>query len=533
MIIKEIKIEQFRKFRDQTFKVGNYLTAIAGRNKTLKSTLLGILTQPFSITNADSPLYGCKTLDGYNFRSQFKEKFKFDKTEMVGSHAWEITLTEEASALAKYNPFKLISIPRSQKDQTIRFWHPTDRSKGSGYIQAPVYFLSLSRLFPVGETALSAKTIRPANLSPEEQTQFNQEYAKILTDQETILNTTYGKDKKITSVGVNTQDGSHLTNSAGQSNIARIILAVFSFQRLKNTNPTGYKGGILAIDEIDATLHPSAQKHLIKFLHKYAKELDLQIIFTTHSQHILEELREMVLKDQNPDNNKVLYLRIDRKPTDSIIKILETKKIKDFNMAISDLKLLPYEAAKINVFCEDPVTRNLLSRTIGSEYYKRIKPIATGIGCGEYMKLHKSPLKEFKNALIILDGDVKKENQKIKKWINRSKNVLSLPDDTCPEISFYDMLQDPQNFIEFNKSRKSEDSADVLFQSFMPTSKPTRHQDVKDFCKNWFKSLSTKDKNAIYSTWKKLHAEECNIFKNKFKEQFNAIAEKMMIEPIE
>lgn len=533
MIIKEIKIEKFRKFQNQTFHLGNYLTAIAGRNKTLKSTLLGILTQPFSITNADSPLYGCKTLDGYNFRSQFKEKFKFDKTETVGAHAWEITLTEEAASLAKYNPFKISSISRSKKDQTIRFWNSADRSKGSGYIQAPVYFLSLSRLFPVGETALSAKTIRPANLSPEEQTQFNQEYAKILTDQETILNTTYGKDKKITSVGVNTQDGSHLTNSAGQSNIARIILAVFSFQRLKDNNPTGYKGGILAIDEIDATLHPSAQKHLIKFLHKYAKKLDLQIIFTTHSQHILDELRDMVLRDQNSDNNKVLYLRLERKALDSHVKILETKEIKDFNMAVSDLKLLPYKAARINVFCEDPVTRNLLSKTIGSNYYKRINPIATGIGCSEYMKLHKSPLKEFKNALIILDGDVKKENDEIKKWINRSKNVLSLPDDTCPEISFYNMLQNPENFIKFNISRKSEDSSDVLFQFFMPTSKPTEHKKEKEFCKNWFSSLCTKDKNAIYSTWKKVHAEECNQFKNKFREQFNAIAEKMMIEPLE
>lgn len=533
MIIKEINIEKFRKFQNQTFQIGNYLTAIAGRNKTLKSTLLGIITQPFSITNTESPLYGNKTLEGYNFRSQFKEKFKFDNNETVGSHTWEITLTEDASSLAKYNPFKLTSIPRSQKDQTIRFWHPTDRSKGSGYIQAPVYFLSLSRLFPVGETALSSKTIKPANLSDEEQEQFNQEYAEILTDQEIILNTTYGKDKKITSVGVNTQEGSHLTNSAGQSNIARIILAVFSFQRLKNNNPTGYKGGILAIDEIDATLHPSAQKHLIKFLHKYAKKLDLQIIFTTHSQHILEELRAMVLQDQNADNNKVLYLRIDRQPSGSIVKILETKGIKDFNMAISDLKLLPYEATKLNAFCEDPVTRNLLSRTIGSEYYKRINTIATGIGCGEYMKLYKSPLKEFKNSLIILDGDVKKENKEIKKWIKRSKNVLSLPDDTCPEISFYNMLQDPQNFIEFNKSRKSEDSSDVIFQSFMPASKPTQHQAAKDFCKRWFKSLSTKDKNAIYSTWKKIHAEECNMFKNKFKEQFNTIAEKMMIEPLE
>ena len=70
MIIKSIEVEKFRSISDVKFELGKKLTAIAGRNATQKTTLLGMLGQPFAISK-DSPLFGCSTVDGYNFRSQF------------------------------------------------------------------------------------------------------------------------------------------------------------------------------------------------------------------------------------------------------------------------------------------------------------------------------------------------------------------------------------------------------------------------------------------------------------------------------
>ena len=75
MIIKNVKIEKFRAFESASFSLGKCITAISGRNATQKTTLLGMIGQPFTISK-DNPMYGCKTIDGYNFRSQFKEKFK-------------------------------------------------------------------------------------------------------------------------------------------------------------------------------------------------------------------------------------------------------------------------------------------------------------------------------------------------------------------------------------------------------------------------------------------------------------------------
>ena len=85
-----------------------------------------------------------------------------------------------------------------------------------------------------------------------------------------------------------TENYGHLGNSAGQDNIGQIISSLISFKRLKEKLKKDYKGGILLIDEVDATLYAAAQIKLIKVLNRFAKSLNLQVVFTTHSIEILE-----------------------------------------------------------------------------------------------------------------------------------------------------------------------------------------------------------------------------------------------------
>jgi AAA15 family ATPase/GTPase len=90
MLIQRIEIEKFRSFKDASFDLGQRITAIAGRNATQKTTVLGMIGQPFTISKG-SPMYGCKTIDGYNFRSQFEEKFKISHThDTIGDHRWKL-----------------------------------------------------------------------------------------------------------------------------------------------------------------------------------------------------------------------------------------------------------------------------------------------------------------------------------------------------------------------------------------------------------------------------------------------------------
>lgn len=48
--------------------------------------------------------------------------------------------------------------------------------------------------------------------------------------------------------------------------------------------------GLVLIDEIETSLHPRAQRRLIRDLAKIARDRDLQIILTTHSPYVLDEL---------------------------------------------------------------------------------------------------------------------------------------------------------------------------------------------------------------------------------------------------
>ena len=52
MIIKKVHISKFRGFANVEFEMGDQITVIAGQNGTQKTTLLGILSQTFSLNNS-------------------------------------------------------------------------------------------------------------------------------------------------------------------------------------------------------------------------------------------------------------------------------------------------------------------------------------------------------------------------------------------------------------------------------------------------------------------------------------------------
>ncbi len=81
----------------------------------------------------------------------------------------------------------------------------------------------------------------------------------------------------------------HESVSVGEDNVGQIIQAIFSFKRLKE-ELKDYHGGILLIDEADAGLFPAAQIELINVLKKMASKLDLQIVMTSHSPILIEEV---------------------------------------------------------------------------------------------------------------------------------------------------------------------------------------------------------------------------------------------------
>ncbi|NBJ02218.1 9-O-acetyl-N-acetylneuraminate esterase [Lachnospiraceae bacterium] len=309
MIVKSIEIEKFRAFEHVSFDLGKRITVISGRNATQKTTVLGIIGQPFTISSKTHPMYGCKTIDGYNFRSQFREKFKISpQYDVIGEHKWKLYLHK---GIYEQDYFSIESIARRQRgyEPTLRFWNAESRAKGAGYIQLPAYFLSLSRLFPIGETG---KTQAMAfDLTQDELKYCIANYRTILSIQSMGDNPEIGLEKGTSSkifAGVSDSVHDIFTNSSGEGNVIKIILAVLSFKRLKEQYGRKYKGGILLIDELDATLYGFSQGKLVEYLWKAAGDYRIQIIFTTHSPLILKCVNKYYRKErQEKGINLPLY----------------------------------------------------------------------------------------------------------------------------------------------------------------------------------------------------------------------------------
>ncbi len=423
MKIERVNIRRFRGFKEQEFELGSQLTAIAGQNGTQKSTLLGMITQTFSIPQ-ENPMYGEKPLCGGSYRSAFSDKFRlspiFDKPK---EHEWTLIFDNGQQ-------FEIESIVRTG-DPNVRFWQKGSRGKGDGYIQFPTIFLSLKRLVPLAEEKI-VKT-DDTLLTPTEVARFKELHNRILISNTEITSTTGLSSTNKQSMGVSTALYDWNQNSMGQDNLAKIILALFSFNRLKDKYPS-YQGGILAIDELDATMYPASQVELLKVLRKYASNLNLQIIFTTHSISLLKAVdglcKEVKLHSETFNQIRMIYL----KRSDDNIMI---KNDVDFNGIVLDLNVTAIAPKKnenkITVYVEDKETE-LFVKVILKTKARCLRFVDVTLPCSTLVEMVAKgvPAFGYPYSIIFLDGDVRKQKKEMRK-IAKARNVLLLPGDESPE----------------------------------------------------------------------------------------------------
>lgn len=549
MVIESIEIEKFRAMNSLNLNVGKRITVIAGRNATMKSTLLGMLGQPFSISK-ENPLFGCKSIDGYDFKSQFQDKFKLSQVhDIVGQHVWTLHLAN--ASYYKNNYIKIKSIARKQKGKpdTIRFWNAESRAKGAGYIQLPVMYLSLSRLYPVGE---SGKTITvPTDFTEDEIKLYVKWYKEILSIQ-TVNNPKVElekKDSKIIFTGISDDVHDIFTSSAGEGNIGRILLAILSFKRLKEQYGKDYKAGILLIDELDATLYGFAQKKLVRFLYDIALEYKLQIIFTTHSPLILKEVsnlqREEIIK-KRIDPEKVAYKYeceiIDLRPKydDEGVRMIDGKNIHTVQELTKVINEIHMRSTVINqnirVYFEDSRALNLMKYIFNKFANVQIQDYAelidVNLGWTNYVQLHQKGIREFRDSIIVLDCDVQnktKEREKLEYIRSNTENILYSPVDV--EAGLFTFLKNHAIYNELEtilNSRKIYFDFDSCFNSW-----PENIYDSNEY-KRWFKHLeeSIGDIDIVLDLWCEKNEISCKEFIVEFIKAYNKIAERQELDYI-
>ncbi len=431
MIIQNVHVKKFRGFNNIAFQLGSALTVIAGQNGTQKTTLMGMLSQPFSIPDRDHAMSGEKPLCGGNYRSSFAEKFKLSDTfDTPKNHEWTLYLNGIEP------DFTVESIARNRSQPGVRFWQKGTRAKGSGYIQLPVIYLSLSRLFPIGEdNDIDSST--EIILSREEFEFYKYWHNKILViPNGEMTSVDYLASKQKNTIGVNTSYYDWKMNSAGQDNLGKILLAILSFQRLKTKYGSSYQGGILAIDELDTTLYPASQIKLIEALRKFSSQLKIQIIFTTHSLTILEKACEWQADPKISGQTKVLYLQ----KVDANVKVIDNVSFEIIKNKLNVAMALKKAARRVPVFTEDK-EGEIFFRAIIKRRASNFDFLDCTLGSDNLIELVRKKIPGFKfpESLTILDGDVKGDISKMKR-IASQKNIAILPGNHSPERLLADFL---------------------------------------------------------------------------------------------
>lgn len=514
MIVEKLYVEKFRKLEDLEIPLGNKVTVIAGQNGTLKTTLLGMIAQPFSLKNKSHPLYKERTIDGQKFESKFKEKFKISiKFDKPKEHKWKLYIPSNEIYDKDYIELESISRKEKGKREDIRFWSTEGRQKGMEYVQCPVIYLSLKRLIPIGEEDISLKKV---DLSEEDSQFFKKYHNEILCLREDITNIENISSINKSSLGPTTQKYDGNTISAGQDDIGKILMAVLSFKKLKEKYPNEYKGGLLLIDELDATLFPAAQQKLTEALYSFATKFDLQIIFTTHS---LDVIKTSLLDKYNySDNTKVIYLS---QKDDKIMRYVNP----NYEEILADLNIIVNNSKrgerKLRVYTEDDEAKKIAKSLLGRKYTKYLDFMDVTLGCENYKELIRKKVPEFTDNIIILDGDTKLQKN--------CNNVIKLPGKDSPEFIVYDYLSNLSDNDEFWDAELGGYNKQVCFKDY-----PCKPDNRVEF-KKWFKQQEIywgQNCQKLISRWKKDNIEEYDKFIADFLEAYNNVADKYGINKI-
>ena len=345
---------------------------------------------------------------------------------------------------------------KSQDKESIRFWQKGKRDAGSGYVQLPVIFLSLKRLIPIAEAGrIKEKDIQ---LSEKERIWFSDNYNKILLSNDKLASVDYLISTNKNTIGVTTDYYDWNSNSAGQDNLGRILLAVISFQRLKSKYPNDYKGGIFAIDEIDATLYPGSQVKLLEVLSSVCKKNAIQIIATTHSLHLLERISKLKSDKGREEQFNTVYL----KKVDGDVHIEESpcfeKMTHNLNVTIGKKASVP----KVFVYTEDKECIHFTKALLGQKF-KNLKFPEITMGCGNLIQLGQKKVSSFcpPNSIVVLDGDTRDKVQK-----SKLKNYICLPGELNPEGMIANFLSDLSDNSLFWEEKVEGYSKQICFKDF-------------------------------------------------------------------
>ena len=280
------------------------------------------------------------------------------------------------------------------------------------------------------------------------------------------------------------------------------------------------------IDEIDATLHPAAQKRLIDLLIKEAKVNDIQVVVTTHSSDLLKHICNKTAHNNISKNNDVeLYYFTNGN------RRLEMKRNPDYSTIENDLLVesMLQNSNKVKVYSEDAENRWFIHKLI-PEYLPYVDILDVKIGCDQLLSLYTGDVSYFGNVLIVLDGDVKdKDLQTIPEQLrNRLNNIIKLPGTVRPEEVIYKYILDLDPEHPYWENASKVDMNWTYFKENGPDSSRYNQEKDREKYKKWFVDhQAIFDSTKLFEFWAADNKELVEKFKKSFVESYNAVASRI------
>ena len=519
---KKIILNKFRCFRGENIELGKKVTIISGQNGVGKSNILSLIAAGSGVSK--------KAALGSNFQPEFTEFFNIDPSEAYKEY--EIII--QYGCEGKKDLFKRLSfqdytksnrgiriIPRTSKygsDKTLReIQREVKEEYGvgeAGRVSIPTIYLSLSRLYPLGENQedVSVRRITKRHVLCQEDVKekFRSWYNAVIPNaiqQEAQIEIIEKEATPRDSLHMEITNTPALSQSVGQDNVGNIISALVDIYLL--SKEADYCGALLCIDEIDVSLHPDTQIKMLDLIKKLSEELKIQFVLSSHSLTILEET--LKLEKRNSEDYKVVYLTSPSAPHVTRHKSYELLKADMFGK-------LRFDKPKVKTYFEDEVGKLLFELLIDAFRYvyeqveknptgdalrnssdvpnylnynekilKRkdlanirdhIIEIAVHLGCDYLIRLCEvDPY--FKRVLFVLDGDARIKDSKdnprkphIKDYLDiecdmrdmerkHTDNICFLPDFFAPESFLYRIIYRlSKNPLENNEFWKSVDASE-------------------------------------------------------------------------
>jgi hypothetical protein len=526
-MIKNVIINEFRLFKNIDFNLGRYITIISGRNATGKSTILAMLANSSELKKKDGT-----PIIRNQFRGEFGDIFKgSNEFDLSGSNKFRINFcNNDFKDIIDYRDFRISWQNHGTRFRIIPYKKTVEGKRTERKKEWPILYFGLSRLFPIGESETNGLKSNKINLSKHDLNWFVEKYKYILSIHDEITDISsiaISETNKKKGVGINTEKYHHLTNSAGQDNAGQILCAVLSFKKLKEEKGKSYEGGMLLIDEVDATLHPAAQNRMIDFLISQCRKLDLQVVCTTHSLSLLKHICYKTRNNDDSVNNNVELLYF----TNANMR-LELYKNPAYTFIENELSVLSdvQNKRKIKIYTEDEENRWFLKKLI-NEYLPQVEMLDVNIGCNELLKLRKADLEYFSNVLIVLDGDVSEEVIEKEKAIGKLTidNLLKLPGTERPEKVIYNYIINLPDDHIFLQNGMSRGFSKMYFLDNGPKSNDYEGNERERY-KSWFQEHKNSfDILGLYNYWEKDNKKLVEDFKKKFVEAYNNIAYNLFI----